>query len=76
MSGTRVVKAAKHNPRSYRETASVGKKTRNSRIRDCERIKRILDWHTDTEWTKAYVSAWDLKWIGNKRHRCQGRIEK
>ena len=26
--------------------------------------------------TKAYVSAWDLKWIGHKRHSCQGCIEK
>src|SRR6266513_926191 len=53
MSGTRVVNAAKLNPRSDRETASVGKKTWNSRIRDCEGIKRILDWNTDGEATKA-----------------------
>src|SRR6266480_619774 len=76
MSGTRVVNAAKLNPRSDRETASVGKKTWNSRIRDSEGIKRVLDWNTDGEATKAYVSAWDLEWIGRKRNRGQRRIEK
>ena len=76
MSRTGVVNAAKRNPGSYGETASVGKEIWNSRIRDCERIKRILDWHTDADGTKAYVSAWDLEWIGRKRHSCQRRIEK
>jgi hypothetical protein len=77
MSGTRVVNAAKLNPRRDRETASVGKKTWNSSIRDCEGIKRILDWHTnEKKWTKAYVNAWGLEWVGYKRHSCQGRIEK
>src|SRR5216110_3079260 len=48
MSWTGVVDAAKLNPRSYWQTASVGKKTWNSRIRDGEGIKRILDWHSAT----------------------------
>ena len=52
------------NPGSYGETASVGKEIWNSRIRDRERIKRILDWHADAEWTKGYVSAWDLNGSG------------
>src|SRR4029077_8418292 len=69
MSGTRVVNAAKLNSRSYWQTASVGKKTWNSRIRDCEGVKRILDWHTqEKNWTKAYVSGWGLEWVGYKRH--------
>ena len=75
MSGTGIVNAAKPNPGSHRETAP-SEKIWNSRIRDGERIKRIRDWHTDTEGTKAHVSAWDLEWIGRKRHRCDGRIEK
>ena len=49
MSGTGVVNAAKPNAGSHRETASVRKEIWNSRIRDRERIKRILDWHTDAE---------------------------
>src|SRR5438552_8912634 len=76
VSGTGVVNVASRNPDSYRETRSIRKEIWNSRICDCEGIKRILDWHTDTEWTKAYVSAWDLEWVGYKRHSCQRRIEK
>ena len=49
VSRTGVVNTAKRNSGSYRETASVGKKIWNSRIRDGERIKRILDWHTDED---------------------------
>jgi hypothetical protein len=57
VSRTGVVNAAKPNSCSYGETASVGKEIWNSRIRDGERIKRILDWHTDAVWTKAYASG-------------------
>ena len=76
MSGTGVVNAAETNPCSHGETDSVRKEIWNGRIRDCERIKRILDWHADIEASKDYVSAWDLEWVGHKRHSCQGRIEK
>src|SRR5205809_4007762 len=71
MSWTGVVDAAKLNPRSYWQTASVGKKTWNSRIRDGEGIKRILDWHSATpkNWSNA-------EWVGNDRHCGKGRIEK
>src|SRR6266481_5358951 len=75
MSGTAVVNTARCNLDRYGETASVGEKTWNSRIGDGKGIKRILDWHTDAAGTKAYVSAWDLEWIGHKRHSCRGRIE-
>ena len=64
-----VVDAAKSNPCSYRSWDSVNIQ---SRIRDGERIKRIRDWHTDTRRAKADVSAWDLEWIGYKRHSCEG----
>ena len=49
VSRTGVVNAAKSNSGSYRKTASVGKEIWNSRIRDGERIKRILNWHADAE---------------------------
>src|SRR4029453_19148526 len=69
MSGTGIVNATKPNAGSDRETASVGKEIWNSRIRDCERIPRVHDWHTyRVGGTKAYVSAWDLEWVGLKRH--------
>src|SRR4029450_6655519 len=77
MSGTGVINATKPNAGSDRETASVGKEIWNSRISDCERIPRVHDWHTyRVGGTKAYVRAWDLEWVGLKRHSCQGRIEK
>ena len=75
MSGTGVINTAKRNTGGYGETASVGKEIRDGRIRDGERIKRILDGYADAELTKSYVSAWDLKWIGAKRHGCERRIE-
>jgi hypothetical protein len=76
LSGTGIVNATKINSGSDRETASVRKEIWNSRISDCERIPRVHDWHTYAEAIKAYVSAWDLEWVGLKRHSCQGRIEK
>src|SRR5207249_11238577 len=71
MSWTGVVDGAKLNPRSYWQTASVGKKTWNSRIGDGEGVKRILDWHSATpkNWSNA-------EWVGNDRHCGKGRIEK
>src|SRR6059058_2526913 len=60
VSRTGVVNAAKCNSGSYGKTASVRKETWDSRIRNSERIKWILDWHTNTIGTKAYVSAWFL----------------
>src|SRR4030095_16127162 len=65
MSGAGVVDAAKLNPRSDGETASVGKKTWNSRISDGERIKRILDWHTnEKKWAKAMLVPGILNGLG------------
>src|SRR6266699_5974767 len=74
-SRTGVVNAAKPNPRSHRETRSVRKEIWNSRIRDCEGIPRIRDWHTNAVGTKERVSAWRLERIGRKRYSCEGRIE-
>src|SRR5438552_2578017 len=69
MSGTSIVNAAKKNPCSHGGWDSVNNQ---SRIPDGEGIKRIRDWHTDSRRAKAYVSAWNLEWIGDKRHSCQG----
>src|SRR4029077_6080508 len=63
MSRTGIINSAKQNSGSYRKTASIGKEIWNSRIRDCEGIKRIRDWHTEPNWAKDYVSAWGLEWI-------------
>ena len=68
--------ATKPNSGSYGETASIGKKIWNSRIGDRERIKRILNWHTERARTKGRSRAWGLEWIGDDRHRCAGRIKK
>src|SRR5438128_8299799 len=70
-----VVNSTKPNPSSYGKTASVRKEICNSRIRDGERIKRILDWHADAVLTKGYVSAWLLEWVRRKGHSGRGRIE-
>jgi hypothetical protein len=71
----RIVNTTKPNPSGYGKTAPVRREMWNSRIRDGERIKRILDWHADAELTKGYVSAWLLEWIRRKLHSRQGRIE-
>jgi hypothetical protein len=76
MSGTGIINATKPNARSDRQTRPIGKEIWNSRISDCERIPRVHDWDTDASGTKAYISAWDLKWIGVKRNSCSRRIEK
>src|SRR5437899_9297878 len=57
LSGTGIVNTAEPNYGSHGQTASIRKEIWNSRIRRGERIKRILDWHTDNEATEAYVSA-------------------
>ena len=54
MSGTSVVNAAKLTPVVTGIPTPLTND--NSRIRDRERIKRILDWHTDTA-AKAYTKA-------------------
>src|SRR6476660_875954 len=69
MSGTRVVNAAESNSGSHRETGAVREEIWISRIRECEGIKRILDWHTEEKnWTIADASGWCLEWVGYKRH--------
>src|SRR5437667_3968300 len=70
-----VVNTTEPNPSSYGKTTSVRKEICNSRIRDREGIKRILDWHADAELTKGYVSAWLLERIRRKLHSRKGRIE-
>ena len=69
MSGTSILSATKPNPGSHREAASVGKEIWNSAICHREGIKRILDWHTDAEWTKA-------EWVDRKRNSRKGCVEK
>src|SRR6266480_3043582 len=76
VSGTGVVSSAEPNSGSYWQTGPVRKEIWNSRIRDCEGIKGILDWHTDIKLTRSYVSAWELEWVGYKRHSCDRRVEK
>src|SRR6266496_5032007 len=68
VSRTGVINAAKQNSGGYEEIASVGKESWNCRIGDREGVIRILKWHTDAGEIKAYVRAWDLEWIGRKRH--------
>src|SRR4030095_16916569 len=75
VSRTGVVNAAESNSGSYRKAASIRKETWNSRVRDGERIKRILNWHADAGRTKTYVSAWNFEGIRQKWHRCRRRIE-
>src|SRR5437016_4540840 len=71
-----VVNRPKPNPGIHRETRSVRKEVRNSRICDRERIKRVDDWHTDAERTESDVGTWDVERIRLKWHCCQRRIEK
>src|SRR5262245_58151388 len=76
VSGSGVVNCAKPNSGSYGKTASIGKKTWNSRIGYREGVEGILNWHTERARTKWPIGAGDLEWIGNNRHRCAGRIKK
>ena len=70
---TGVVNAAKPNTSSDRDWNPVNNQ---GCVRDRERIKRILDWHTDAGGAKAHVSPWNLEWIRHKRNSCEGCIEK
>src|SRR5204862_3073187 len=70
------VNRPKSNPGKHRETRSVRKEVRNSRICDRERIKRVDDWHTDAERAESDVGTWDVERIRLKWHCCQRRIEK
>src|SRR5437870_13510797 len=71
MSRTGVVNGAKPDSGSYGEAASIGKEIWNSRIRDRERIKRVLDWDTEGARTKRCSRARNLEWIRNNWHRCR-----
>ena len=74
MSGTGVVNAAKINPCRHRDTDSV-----NNHSVHPATVNGLNGFEIGTlmpKWTKAYVSAWNLKWVGHKRHSRQGRIEK
>src|SRR5205823_735168 len=70
-----VVNAAKANSRSHGKTASVRKEIWNSRIRDCEGVERIRDWHANTAGAKAHVKPRNLERIRRKWNSCQRRIE-
>src|SRR5215471_16561989 len=64
VSGSGVVNGAKPDSRSHRQAASIGKEIWNGCIGDRERIKRVLDWHTEGTRTKRCSRAWNLEWIG------------
>src|SRR6266699_1621760 len=72
-----IVNAAEPNPGSKRNRRSVNNQ---SRVPNCERIERILDWHTDAERASrpygSKRSSRNVEWIGRKRHSGQRRIEK
>src|SRR5205814_4600682 len=64
MSGTGVVNGPKPNSGSYGEAASIGKEIWNSRIRDSEGVKRILNWHTEGARLKGAVVPGTLNGSG------------
>src|SRR4029079_11645020 len=66
----------KPNPGNHRETRSVRKEVRNSRICDRERIPRVAERDTDAARTESDVSTRDVERIRLKWNCCQGRIEK
>src|SRR6267154_6016168 len=76
-----IVEAAEPDSGSHRNRGSVNN---NSGVANCERIKRILDRHTDAEWTtrpygrerRTVNTVNSVEWIGRKRHRSQRGIEK
>src|SRR5882724_6263743 len=71
-SGASVVDATKSNASSHWHWYSVNNQ---SRVANCEGIKRIRDWHADAGRTEKIVSASRVEWIGRKWHCCQRRIE-
>src|SRR5262245_23606231 len=76
VSGSGVVNGAKPNSGGYGKTASIRKKTGNSRIGYGEGVKRILNWNTESARTKRPIRPWNLEWIWNNRHRRSRRIKK
>src|SRR5438552_9426817 len=73
VSGACVVNATKPNTSSHRDWDPVDSQ---SRISNCERIKRILNWHADAGGAKPYASSRSFKWIWRKRNSRQRCIEK
>src|ERR1700726_2620767 len=76
MSVTGVGNGAEFNPRSHWDRDSVNIQ---SCVRDRERIKRILDWHTDAGWTEVQAQitiTMNVERIGRKRGSRKGCIEK
>src|SRR6266542_4424600 len=69
VSGAGVVNATKPDAGSHGDWGSVNNQ---SRISDCERIKRIRDWHADAGWAKPYGTSRSFKWIRRKRNSRQG----
>ena len=76
MSGTGVVNAAKLTPVVTGRPPPSGKKFGIVASATVNGLNGFWIGTLILKWTKAYVSAWDLEWIGHKRHSCQGRIEK
>src|SRR5206468_1574425 len=75
VSGTSVVNTAKPNSRSHRDWYSVNNQ---SRISNCERVERILNWHTDTGGTEGGAVR-IFEWVRSSqanRHSCEECIEK
>src|SRR5262249_5499630 len=76
MSWTGVVKAAEPNSSGQWNRRSVN---HQSGVPNCERIERILDWHTDAERTAgsygSKISSRRVEWIGRKWHSGQRCIE-
>src|SRR6266436_1704959 len=75
VSWTRIVNTTKPNTSSYRQARAVREEIRNRRIRNCERIERIREWHTDTGGTKKCAGGSVMKRVRCKRYSRQGRIE-
>ena len=67
-----IVDGTKPNPCCYRDRYSVDVQ---SRIRDRERIKWILDWHADAGRAERRAVR-VFEWIRGKRSRCRGSIKK
>src|SRR6266446_6606448 len=76
-----IIEAAEANPGGYRNRRPV---YNNSRVPDCEGVKRVRDRHTDAvRATRPYsrkrrtvYTGNSVEWIGRKWHSSQRRIEK
>src|SRR3984893_18336747 len=76
MSGSGFVNGAVAKHRSHGDRDSVNIQ---SCVRDRERIKRILDWHTDAGWTEVRAQitiTTNVEWVGRERGSLKGCIEK